>query len=198
MPPARQSAAQRNRSAVASGISKACRWKIERKSRRPRGLTNGGNTCYRNSVLQTLLHMPKFMNWIMQHNEPLQNWPCGTAPADPNQALPVRWANEPAIRALGAQGMGCVPCLLKELIRGYWGNVFLHSMTGDPLPLPNNHICWHHLHQLSRRWFYRDPPDILGDVSGQQQRVWQMDSQQDADEYMRLILDGIENTYDRV
>jgi hypothetical protein len=42
MAPARQSAAQRDYSAVASGVSKASRWKIGRRNRRPRGLANGG------------------------------------------------------------------------------------------------------------------------------------------------------------
>jgi ubiquitin C-terminal hydrolase len=58
MAPARQSTAQRNYSAVANGVSKATRWKIGRRNRRPRGLVNGGASCYRNGVLQTLLHLP--------------------------------------------------------------------------------------------------------------------------------------------
>jgi hypothetical protein len=203
MPPARQSVAQRNRSAVSSGISKACRWKISRKVRRPRGLENAGNTCYRNAVLQSLLHLPKFLNWVMQHNESRQNWPCRTAPADSNQAPPLKWADEPAIKALGEEGMGCVPCLLKDLIRNYWGNILLDEGTGNPLPLPYLHEGWHHLHQLSRRWFYRNPSDmedILREPKGtiQERRAMEMDNQQDNDEFMRKLLDGIEYTYDHV
>jgi hypothetical protein len=176
MPPARQGADQRNRSAIASGISKATRWKITRKNRRPRGLENGGASCYRNSVLQSLLHMPKFLNWIMQHNENGQNWPCH--PTDPNRTLPDDEDKDDILEKLGTQAMGCVPCVLKSLITGYWGNIRL-GPTGAPLSLPYNHACWSHLHQLSGRWFYPG---------------WS--HQQDVDEYLRQILSGIQSSYD--
>jgi hypothetical protein len=175
MAPARQGAQQRDRSAIASGISKACRWKIARKNRRARGLTRVGNTCYRNSVLQSLLHLPKFLNWIMQHNESRQNWPCRLE--DPNLSLP----SKKLLEALGTEAMGCVPCLLKRLITGYWGNILL-DQTGAPLALPFNHACWSHLHQLTRRWFIE--PTYVG--------------QQDVDEYFGHIIRGIESSYDPV
>jgi uncharacterized UBP type Zn finger protein len=204
---ARQSAAQRERIAVAKRISKLWTARITRQSRLPRGLRNGGNTCYRNSVLQTLLHLPKFVNWIMQHNEHGQKWPC--RPTDPNQSLPPRWVGEPAIKAMGLEATGCVPCLFKRLVVCYWGNDHIKN-NGELDALCVKNMCWYRLHRLAERWFYRDPPDIdeilnseenrfkteaQKTVIKQRLRAGHMHGQQDADEYMRFILDGIENTY---
>lgn len=33
-----------------------------------RGLSNPGNKCYRNSVLQVLFHTPKVVNWLERHD----------------------------------------------------------------------------------------------------------------------------------
>lgn len=108
-----------------------------------------------------LLHLPKFIAWIMQHNELGQNWPCAAAPVDPNQALPTKYANEPAIQKLGEEGMGCVPCLLKALISGYWGKTLLEDAgTGEPDSTPQGHEYWHRLHQLARRWNYKEPENL--------------------------------------
>jgi hypothetical protein len=217
MPPARQSEAQRSRSAIANCISKSCNWRNTRQNRRPRGLANGGFSCYRNSILQNLLHLPKFMNWILQHNKRGQRWPCRAAPTatnpagDENQAPPVRYRNEAAIVALGEEGTGCVPCLLKELIRGYWSDsVLIDAATGRPNHLPYNHACWHRLHQLTKRWFYRDPSGLHDTLNNDTNvnktptakagmtraaRKAEMDAQHDSEEYLRMILNGIENTY---
>ncbi|KAF1917976.1 hypothetical protein BDU57DRAFT_528474 [Ampelomyces quisqualis] len=213
MAPARQSAEQRRRDAAASKITGLCKWRISRQNRRPRGLSNVNETCYQNAALQMLLHLPKFIAWIMQHNAPGQNWPCAAATMDSNQAPPPKYSNEPAIKKLGAEGMGCVPCLLKDLIRGYWGDALLDAATGEPDALPPNHVCWHRLHQLARRWNYREPynlPEILAGARKkmrrkltaaetlkytQEARAENMDSQQDSDEFFRTILDGIEKTY---
>ena len=89
---ARQSVAQRRRQAIANGVSKSWAGVIIRTNRAPRGLFNGGNTCYKNAVLQNLLHLPRFVNWIMQHNQPRQAWPCQHG--DPNRYPPAEWLNE--------------------------------------------------------------------------------------------------------
>ncbi|KAF2826421.1 cysteine proteinase [Ophiobolus disseminans] len=205
-----QSAAQRSRSAVASKITKACTWRIGRTSYRPRGLANGGASCYRNAALQNLLHLPKFVYWIMQHNEPRRNWPCATAPTDPNQAPPLKWADEPAIEKLGADGVGCVPCLLKGFIVDYWGPTLINATNDHPTRFLFDHPCWLHLHTLSDRWFYRDPLDLEETLNKKEninkteeekevvvleEREKNMSRQHDADEFMRYVLDGIEYTY---
>jgi hypothetical protein len=168
----------------------------------------------------------------MQHNKSRQNWPC--ADDDPNRTLPAlnptpkfldgKLRNEPAIKALGEDAMGCVPCLFKNLIGGYWGDVLMNEATGEPNPLPINHESCRPMHQLARRWFYGNPSDMEDRVQGrievlkeelgddwdivtaeeeelmketarQQFREEQMDGQQDSDEFARKILGGIQNTF---
>lgn len=79
----RQGPDQARRRRVANAISK--KWKIERQSKRPRGLVNIGNNCYRHGALQPLLHLPRFVNWIKKHNRG-NHWPCHAN--DPNRVLP--------------------------------------------------------------------------------------------------------------
>jgi hypothetical protein len=168
----------------------------------------------------------------MQHNKSRQNWPC--ADDDPNRSLPAldpkstslegKLRNEPAIKALGQDAMGCMPCLFKDLIGGYWGDILINEETGEPDPLPIDHESWHRLHQLAKRWYYRDAPEMKKKVqerentlAKQLEEVWtdmsaeskeelresirqgirkdQMDSQQDSEEFAMRILDGIANTF---
>jgi hypothetical protein len=146
----------------------------------------------------------------MQHNVPGQNWQCRQAYVNP------KWNDEPAVKELGEEGSGCVPCLLKDLVRCYWGNDLMNEKTGEPNPLPYNHKSWHRLHQLTRRWFYDDPPDsnhALNERVEQREKSGQhttetekvlirqglreqyMDSQQDADQFARHVFNGIETTF---
>jgi hypothetical protein len=112
----------------------------------------------------------------------------------------------PTIGALGTEDMGCVPCLLKSLIIGYWGDTLLEdTRTGEPDSLPQGHEYWHRLHQLARRWNYKDPDDLPAILEGKREsekqklthdaRAENMDRQQGADEIVRNILDGVEYTY---
>ncbi|KAH7411644.1 hypothetical protein DE146DRAFT_245373 [Phaeosphaeria sp. MPI-PUGE-AT-0046c] len=57
-----------------------------------RGIMTNGVTCYQVSVLQTLLHQPPFMRWILMHNS--TNLPCKINP--------------------------CIACYLKQLVAQYW------------------------------------------------------------------------------
>lgn len=44
-------------------------WPIPRnRSKKSRGLRRNGNTCFRLSGLQALLHLPRFLQWIISHN----------------------------------------------------------------------------------------------------------------------------------
>jgi hypothetical protein len=146
----------------------------------------------------------------MQHNVPGQNWPCRQAYVSP------KWSDEPAVKELGEEGRGCVPCLLQTLIRSYWGNVLMDEETGEPNPLPYKHESWHRLHQLTKRLLYDDPPDSeiklnervierrkkklytteAKEVTIRQQlRKQYMNGQQDADQFARLIFTGITDTF---
>ncbi|KAL1601432.1 hypothetical protein SLS60_006345 [Paraconiothyrium brasiliense] len=62
-----------------------------RANHHPRGIENPHNHCYINSVLQTFMHMPIFLNWIRTHT---QDATCGE---------------------------NCVKCNMKGLVGDYWG-----------------------------------------------------------------------------
>jgi hypothetical protein len=99
----------------------------------------------------------------MQHKALRQNWPC--VPLDPNrQPVQEMWRNEPAILQLGDEAMGCVPCLFKNSIGGYRGDVLIDRKTGEPAPLPIAHESFHPLQQLSRRWHYTETEGIENQV----------------------------------
>ncbi|KAF2262905.1 cysteine proteinase [Lojkania enalia] len=70
-----------------------------------RGLERRGNTCYRLSTLQVLMHLPKFLNWILSHNvaDATGNTVNGCSPAT------------------FATGFGCAACHIKALVQSYWG-----------------------------------------------------------------------------
>jgi hypothetical protein len=143
----RECRAQAARPSVANGISK--KWKIARQDKRPRGFVKEGNNCYRHGALQPLLHLPRFVNWILRHNKYGQNWPCHAN--DLNRTLtgldPItqgilqdtsyknmtkeqkarynKRSNGATIRCEDLKDhdpnlySGCIPCLLKRLIEGY-------------------------------------------------------------------------------
>jgi hypothetical protein len=138
---------QATRRNVANGISKKS--KISRQNKRHRGFVNDGNNYYRHGALQPLLHLPRFVNWILQHNKHGQNWPCHAN--DSNRTLAGLDAmsqevlrdcsykvltkaqrkgsdkrpNGGTIRNEDSKGhypnlySECVPCLLKTLIQDY-------------------------------------------------------------------------------
>ena len=58
-----------------------------------RGIENFGNLCYQNAVLQTFMHQPPFLRWILTHHT--ETNPC-----------PVE---------------DCVKCYVKQLVEDYWG-----------------------------------------------------------------------------
>lgn len=60
-----------------------------RQHRRSRGMSNGANLCYLNAVLQAFMHLPPFLNWVLQHD------------------------------ALGCKTAHCLKCGLKRLAKAY-------------------------------------------------------------------------------
>ncbi|CAO2648436.1 Nn.00g077030.m01.CDS01 [Neocucurbitaria sp. VM-36] len=212
----REDPLQRTRRNVASRISKA--WRNDRKNRRPRGLANRGNDCYRIGALQPLLHLPRFVNWILQHNEQGQNWPCGTN--DRNLSLPTDPLTRRILLGLIKKQTGkdkdqslytgCVPCLLKLLIIDYWGNVLIGPQNGNPpfapLHLPTDHPAIIRLHRLIDRWFCVDPQghsrrlknaENKDKTPRQKERITirarqvNMRDQQDSDEFHGHLFNGI-------
>lgn len=180
------------------------------RTRQPRGLENVQVSCYRNAVLQMLAHLPKFVNWILQHNEPGQDWPCNKA--DRNRRLPLGQENDGALLKIAKQEflVGCVSCRLKAFFRLYWGHT-----TSDPtraqLRLRESEEAVLALHKISERWCctapYAKPGEVRppgetpaqcvqrrlgGETSSERnQRHRIAVGQACADEYLNRILEGV-------
>jgi hypothetical protein len=208
----REGPEQAQRRRTVNGISK--KWKIARRSKHPRGLVNPRNTCYRHGVLQPLLHLPRFVNWIKKHNPRGTHWPCRRD--DPNLGFPSELLTQDILQdeirkaerknakseSEGDDDLyrGCVPCLLKRLVTAYWGNIDIGGQPHfTPQPFPHQHDAIFPLHKLTERWFCVSPPGHLEtqDRTTRTARRENMTDQQDADEFARHIFAGIESSYDR-
>lgn len=204
---------QRERRRIALGLKND--WPITRQSRRPRGLLNPLSNCYPHAALQNLLHLPRFLNWINKHNEPGANWPCRVA--DPNCILSARELSDPLIKEMGSEAMGCVPCLLKILIKAYWGVMHRYDRESGQLKLVSaielDHPAICRLHRLTERWFCTEPEGTSnnwakrlkkhpedGDAEKQvyfrDARKQNMKAMQDFDEFIGKIFAGIETSID--
>jgi hypothetical protein len=117
------------------------RWPITRKNRASRGLIRAGNTCFRLSGLQALLHLPKFLQWILSHNNTEKG----------RVVFPCRSLTEIMARLSARMTVGCgessedeetLPqcpaCAVKALAQCYWGHENLDS-SGEPMPLCVSH-----------------------------------------------------------
>ena len=101
------------------------RWEGIPRTRRSRGLVNpDGTQCYRNSVLQALLHIPKFLNWLEgQHT----NANCRLC----------YWVNFLSFRIwrltdfIGIVNLrtNCIACMFRNLAFQYW-----HASTSAGIP----------------------------------------------------------------
>ncbi|KAH8716953.1 hypothetical protein GQ44DRAFT_730286 [Phaeosphaeriaceae sp. PMI808] len=210
----RQSHFQRRSVCIASGIRKTYKWNKFRQNTRPRGLQQSNNNCYRNSALQVLLHLPRFVNWIMEHNERGKHWDC--RPDDPNMLQPA--AGDINYHPGLPTATGCVPCLMKTLIQNYWG-VHNLSATGEPMELVSDDPAVLGLEQMARRWFSYPQPNFrnimrvldngleqrgLPPLAEQAKTSMEIDSrianqvsQQCVYEYSQFIFAGIEQSIDR-
>lgn len=182
--------AHKRRVATANAINKVYKRSYNRRNTKPRGLVNPGNYCYRNAVLQALAHLPRLINWIMEHSPAKKDDPPSPATAptsdtspkaaasskkkptpppstgkkwicsedDPNRYQPV---NDDLMAKIGPFETGCVPCLLKNLFRKYWMKHQMdpndHTDDSEPMPFNADDEALLQLHNLSDRWFCRDP-----------------------------------------
>ncbi|CAI6324684.1 unnamed protein product [Periconia digitata] len=93
-------------------------WPIRRRWKRSMRIANNtGVACYQNSAIQSLMHLPKFVNWILTHNQQDNggniDWPCDRS----------------------GELRTCVACVLKNLALVYWMNRNLrptHVLTHEP------------------------------------------------------------------
>ncbi|KAF2855032.1 cysteine proteinase [Plenodomus tracheiphilus IPT5] len=102
---------------IAKGVKKS--WPTGRAQGQTRGLHRVGNTCFRVSALQALMHLPKFCNWILSHNSKDNNFkfPCRGL-GEVGTFLANRYisygANPVVLRE-------CPACAVKQFIIEYWG-----------------------------------------------------------------------------
>ena len=145
----RETPDQRTRRLRASRLN--ARWPNTRPSPRPRGLQGDGSSCYRIVALQMLTHLPKFVNWIMEHNEDGQNWPCN--PNDPNLRYPHLREKDKVLTQLMNKDMilGCVLCRLKEFFRDYWNDAAT-TPSNNPTIFPDNRASLAPIHRMSEKW----------------------------------------------
>jgi hypothetical protein len=181
-------------------------WPGTRNHAYPRGIANSGSTFYMNSALQNLAHLPKLCNWIVQHNDPTNDidWPC--RPDDFNRHLPPNQKNDKAIQDMGEDAKQCVACLTKNFILEYWKNksdLEASSSTLQPFrnmasrwfcQLPLEHGLTRKIGELDDAWIQRrlDPET----ESQRNARVATAKGQQDSDEFLMPVLEGIRGSID--
>lgn len=103
---------QRDKDRVAKRMDNA--WRITRRRKLGSGIENDtGVACYQNSVIISLCHLPKFVNWIRSHNVTKDNgnidWLCD------EESIPA--------------GERCAACVLKDFVNLYWGNDGANALT---------------------------------------------------------------------
>lgn len=117
------------------------RWPITRKIRSSRGLRRSGNSCFRLSGLHALLHLPKFLQWILSHNSTDKGrviFPCRSLD-DIVARLSARMAVGCGESSEGEETLPqCPACALKALAQCYWGHQNLNS-SGELMPLRVSH-----------------------------------------------------------
>jgi hypothetical protein len=109
---------QKNKDQYLKRIRKT--WPITRANKASRGIQREGQQCFRISAIQALLHLPKFMNWILSHNEN-GKFECHF----------LIWTQDYPFRLF--QGK-CAACMFKDLIQKYWGDKNI-GPDGKPRPL---------------------------------------------------------------
>lgn len=130
-------------------------------------------------------------------------------PTDPNRFLHLdgKAKDDPLLKEMGDEATGCIPCLLKTLINAYWGDVLIDTDEDQtPLPFLWDNSAIHRLHRLTERKYCCEPEGTSDRCRGlskeeaktrmQNARRENMVAQQDAEEFMALILDGIAMTID--
>lgn len=120
-------------------------WKITRRDKSSRGLRRKRVECYQLAGLQSLLHMPKFMNWIRSHNVVTRNdtvqYPCLEKKKVTKNKNHVKY-KKPI----------CPACAMKGLINVYWGNYYIGA-DGGPEPLDHDSPALRKIHKLADSWF---------------------------------------------
>ncbi|KAF2728695.1 cysteine proteinase [Polyplosphaeria fusca] len=190
-----RTALQRRRIADASRISK--RWPISRRAFFSRGIENAGNTCYRNSTIQQLLHLPKFLNLLLSHNTPTgkegcvrnPHWTWPAKSTTKKQSDPSNYQDQ-----LFYQDEYCPACMLKDIVLDYWGTRHddsEHESNEEsyaPRHLPAT------LDSIRRMNAFGDRPENGGRVEGHGHHFYR--HQGDAEEFQSRLVDASLNAAD--
>lgn len=125
---------------------------VKRTNKNSRGMHRVGNGCYRISALQALLHLPKFMNWINDHNVTQRGKihnPCTTATTMSHNG------NNFKVHTVCRQ---CMACAMKDLIAYYWGEDNLDA-SGAPNPIPQHDPILYPFERFATQLFGADQSD---------------------------------------
>ncbi|KAI9815726.1 MAG: hypothetical protein M1827_002122 [Pycnora praestabilis] len=110
--------AQAHRNATTQHVSS--QWGRQREAGlRPQGMRNPGVLCYRNSSLQALMHIPKFVNWLEQDHNDLRQCHIQNCLACSLRTLCGAYWNE---RVDSAE--------IQRVLRGFWDVVGRVRLTG--------------------------------------------------------------------
>ncbi|KAF2746765.1 cysteine proteinase [Sporormia fimetaria CBS 119925] len=93
-------------------------WPVKRKNKKSRGINGSNNTCFQNTALQGILHLPRLMHWIMTHNTPARGGFMNPCRPPKDMYTLVTDGKERYIT-----GRSCIACHLKTLIQTYWGEL---------------------------------------------------------------------------
>ncbi|KAF2118720.1 hypothetical protein BDV96DRAFT_642896 [Lophiotrema nucula] len=151
-----------------------------RQSQWSRGLRNSGNQCYRLAPLQALLHLPKFVNLINEHNiiEGTGRNQRNKNPHRPSKqrtdltkiAGPMDFKHSETMKGKETTRKGhCPACMLKSVLYSYWGG----SDTGGAM-----------------RYFHR-----FGDVHAEFDEHGNL-RQGDAKEFLEYLLNAVRDCAD--
>jgi uncharacterized UBP type Zn finger protein len=145
------------------------KWPIpkNRRKKASRGLMNIGNSCYQTSVLQSLYHLRKFMNWILTHNVTKRGSVIDN-PCDLTQIVAGQ----------------CVACLMKRLIKKYWG--YNNITSGDPNALPTTDVDMIAMQSVVDFWFPR--------IADRHTGLFTYRPQQDAEDFQFKLLQACFNS----
>lgn len=171
-------------------------WPIPRnRSKKSRDLRRNGNTCFRLSGLQALLHLPKFLQWIISHNS-MRNgtriFPCRpshmiyaqlgmnmsstTISFNKNISSVDEWPEkkltqlkkkfEKEKKDSGSTLTDCPACAVKALAQFYWGIQNLNA--GEPISLPFNNAELDRVHQVDNMLRQFTPGAAIGAGNAQE------------------------------
>nr|POE67338.1 ubiquitin carboxyl-terminal hydrolase 10 [Quercus suber] len=149
----------------------------------PQGFYNSGNTCYRLSLLQCLLHTPVFLRWIeIIHKAPSASPP----PTTLRRSARIASRNPPprithTSRPTHPAGR-CVLCSFQALIQEYW-------ITRRPGAFPESVYTG----VVAALWQAMLANIVRGETSDQTAEILRSQDQQDPEEFWSVLLEMLGN-----